>query len=125
MKTIYFILILAFVSTFTNVKAQNAEVKYPKQVAKANKWNAEQFTMLKKKFAFSTNCDTAKLKITILESRMESTGAGKYGGSGYSMKDKAHDEIAASHVGLEGCDQKAVYIFDEYGRGWVLNSNSK
>lgn len=100
------------------------EVKFKKQVDKANAWNQEQFKIIKKNYSFASDCDTSKIKLTIIQTEMEAVGPEHYGGLGYSNKQKAYDAVAAKIVGVNGCGQKASYVYLP-NTGWVVNSTTK
>ena len=99
------ILILSFKSF-----GQNS--KYQKEIDEANKWNSEQFKIVKKNFAFSTDCDTSKIKVSILQTQFEKDRHlyEDPNSMGRSKKMRARDEVKAQTLGVSGCDQKATYV---------------
>jgi len=113
------ILILSF-------KSFCQDSKYQKEIDEANKWNFEQFKIVKKNFAFSTDCDTSKIKVSILQTQFEKDRHlyEDPNSMGRSKKMRARDEVKAQTLGVSGCDQKATYVF-VYGTGWVLNGTTK
>jgi len=55
-----FLLLLGFSAT-------SKEVKNQKMMDRANKWNSEQFAIVKKNFSCSARCDTSKIKLVALQ----------------------------------------------------------
>lgn len=101
-----------------SLKSFGQNSKYQKQIDEANKWNSEQFKIVKKNFSFSTECDTSKIKVTILQTQYEKDKAlyDDPNSMGRSKKMKASDEVKAQTIGVSGCDQKATYVY-VYGAG--------
>ena len=117
----YILIFLIF--TFYSSGAQDG--KYSKYQSMANKWNSEQFVIIKRKAAFETGCDTSKMKLSVLETRFDANGGDQaYGGLKLSKKQKEVDEITATSVGVDGCGEKSTYILMPTG-GWMLNSTNK
>ena len=60
---------------------------------------------------FDLNCPAEKISITVLKD----TADGMIGGS--------RADLGGSSVGVQGCDQRATYVYN--GEAWVLNSDTR
>jgi hypothetical protein len=82
---------------------------------KAEVFNANTITTLKKKARYALNCEDS-LKATILQTEAE-----HYAGQGMKLRGglKIYNEVAARTIGIEGCNGKIIYEYPSAELGWV------
>jgi hypothetical protein len=115
------LLLSAILFLFYTGQAQEKPTKYEKI---GMDWTREQIIVLKKKENFRTGCDTSKMTATILQTKYETMGGESgYGNARIAKQQKQVDKHQATNIGIDGCNQKSVYIFT--GNGWFLNSSEE
>lgn len=85
--------------------------------------NKKQFQIVKNKFAFTFDCDTSNLDLTVLETAYDRSNSAILESKKSLRYLIPAMKIEAMSVGIKGCDKRATYVLTS--AGWVLNDDSE